>query len=99
MPDAASAEQELPLFSGFRIAEVDLKNRLVPSAQDGMADDFHLAHIAKFAMGGFGLVFTEAAAMTPGGRHAPMCIDYIERFYNPTRRHSTLAAPAGVQSE
>ncbi|MBT2323672.1 hypothetical protein J7E62_15090 [Variovorax paradoxus] len=38
------------------------------SAQDGMADDFHLAHIAKFAMGGFGLVFTEAAAVTRGGR-------------------------------
>lgn len=71
---ATSAAQELTLFSAFQINGIELKNRLVLSpmctysAHDGMADDFHLTHITKFAMGGFGLVFTEAAAVTEDGR-------------------------------
>lgn len=53
---------------------LELKNRIMLSpmctysAQEGMANDFHLAHIAKFAHGGFGLVFVEATAVEARGR-------------------------------
>jgi 2,4-dienoyl-CoA reductase-like NADH-dependent reductase (Old Yellow Enzyme family) len=57
---ADTLEQELPLFRAITLAGVALKNRLVLSpmctysARHGMADDFHLTHIAKFAMGASG---------------------------------------------
>jgi 2,4-dienoyl-CoA reductase-like NADH-dependent reductase (Old Yellow Enzyme family) len=38
------------------------------SARDGMANDWHFVHLGQFAMGGFGLVFTEATAVLPEGR-------------------------------
>jgi 2,4-dienoyl-CoA reductase-like NADH-dependent reductase (Old Yellow Enzyme family) len=38
------------------------------SAQEGMGNDWHFAHLAKFATGGAGLVFTEAAAIERNGR-------------------------------
>lgn len=62
------------LFQQLRIGNVDFRNRLVLSpmctysAIDGMASDFHLVHIGKFAQGGFGLIFVEATAVTHNGR-------------------------------
>jgi 2,4-dienoyl-CoA reductase-like NADH-dependent reductase (Old Yellow Enzyme family) len=38
------------------------------SSRDGFADDWHLVHLGQFATGGAGLVFTEAAAVSPEGR-------------------------------
>lgn len=38
------------------------------SATDGLASDYHLVHLGRFAMGGFGLVMTEATAINPQGR-------------------------------
>jgi 2,4-dienoyl-CoA reductase-like NADH-dependent reductase (Old Yellow Enzyme family) len=38
------------------------------SAEDGIANDWHFAHLSKFALGGFGGVMTEAAAVQPTGR-------------------------------
>lgn len=35
---------------------------------DGMASDFHLAHLGRFALGGAGLVIVEATAIDPRGR-------------------------------
>lgn len=48
--------------------DVQLKNRIVFSpmcqyiAKDGFADDWHLVHLGSRAIGGEGLVFTEATA-------------------------------------
>ena len=50
-----------------------LPNRIVVSpmaqysAKDGVVTDFHFAHFARFAMGGAGLVFTEAAKVERRG--------------------------------
>ena len=33
-----------------------------------MAGDWHFAHLAKFALGGAGLIFTEASAVHANGR-------------------------------
>jgi 2,4-dienoyl-CoA reductase-like NADH-dependent reductase (Old Yellow Enzyme family) len=38
------------------------------SAVDGLADDCHLVHHGRFALGGFGMVIIEAAAVTLEGR-------------------------------
>jgi 2,4-dienoyl-CoA reductase-like NADH-dependent reductase (Old Yellow Enzyme family) len=67
------------LFRPFRIRGVALRNRLIVSpmcqyscdARDGLATDWHLVHLGSRAVGGAGLVFTEAAAVTPEGRISP----------------------------
>lgn len=62
------------LFSPITLRGIALRNRVVISpmcqysAQDGVANDWHFAHLAKFASGGAGLIFTEAAAIEPNGR-------------------------------
>lgn len=67
----------LLLLSPLKIARLTLKNRLVVSpmcmysAEDGFANDFHLVHLGRFALGGAALVFTEAAAVSPEGRISP----------------------------
>ena len=38
------------------------------SAREGIANDWHLAHLGQYALGGAGAVFTEAAAVEPRGR-------------------------------
>ncbi len=62
------------LFTPFTIRGLTLKNRcvLAPmcqySADDGIANEWHFAHLAKFATGGFAAVMTEAAAVEARGR-------------------------------
>jgi 2,4-dienoyl-CoA reductase-like NADH-dependent reductase (Old Yellow Enzyme family) len=41
------------------------------SAQNGLANDWHLVHLGSRAVGGAGLVFTEAVAVLPEGRISP----------------------------
>jgi 2,4-dienoyl-CoA reductase-like NADH-dependent reductase (Old Yellow Enzyme family) len=41
------------------------------SSTDGFANDWHLVHLGGRAVGGAGLVFTEATAVTPEGRISP----------------------------
>jgi 2,4-dienoyl-CoA reductase-like NADH-dependent reductase (Old Yellow Enzyme family) len=38
------------------------------SVTDGLVDDYHLVHLGRFALGGFGLVVVEATGVTPEGR-------------------------------
>ena len=62
------------LFSSIRLREVELKNRIVVSpmceysALDGHPQTWHLVHLGSRAVGGSGLVFTEAAAVEERGR-------------------------------
>ncbi len=61
------------LFSPLKLRGITLRNRIVvsPMAQyaaiDGSVTDWHFAHYAKFAMGGAGLVFTEATKVERRG--------------------------------
>lgn len=54
-----------------------LSNRIVVSpmceysCEDGFASDWHLVHLGSRAVGGAGLIFTEAAAVLPEGRISP----------------------------
>jgi 2,4-dienoyl-CoA reductase-like NADH-dependent reductase (Old Yellow Enzyme family) len=62
------------LFSPITLRGVTAKNRIVISpmcqysATDGLADDWHVVHLGKFAQGGAGIVMTEATAVTAEGR-------------------------------
>jgi 2,4-dienoyl-CoA reductase-like NADH-dependent reductase (Old Yellow Enzyme family) len=65
------------LFTPLAIRDIYLKNRIVVSpmcqysALDGFAGDWHLVHLGSRAVGGAGLILTEAAAVSPEGRISP----------------------------
>lgn len=65
------------LFEPLTLRAVTLPNRVVVSpmsqycAIDGVATDWHFAHLSRFALGGAGLVFTEATAVEDRGRRTP----------------------------
>ncbi|MGG4602993.1 NADH:flavin oxidoreductase/NADH oxidase, partial [Alcaligenaceae bacterium Me47] len=62
------------LFEPLKLRSIMLRNRLALSpmcqyqARTGFANDFHLMHYGKFALGGFGLVMVEATGVSPEGR-------------------------------
>ncbi len=65
------------LFTPLTIRGVTVRNRVVVSpmceysSRDGFANDWHLVHLGCRAVGGAGLVFTEATAVTADGRISP----------------------------
>lgn len=62
------------LLSPLDLRGLTLRNRTVVSpmcqysAVHGMANDWHFAHLSRFALGGFGLVILEATSVAPQGR-------------------------------
>jgi 2,4-dienoyl-CoA reductase-like NADH-dependent reductase (Old Yellow Enzyme family) len=44
------------------------------SAKDGVGDDWHIQHLGARALGGAGIVFTEATAVSAIGRISPYCL-------------------------
>jgi 2,4-dienoyl-CoA reductase-like NADH-dependent reductase (Old Yellow Enzyme family) len=65
------------LFDPIALRDLSVPNRvwLAPmceySASDGVPNDWHLVHLGSRAVGGFGLVMTEATAVVPEGRISP----------------------------
>ncbi|SES43580.1 2,4-dienoyl-CoA reductase [Pedococcus cremeus] len=65
------------LFDPITLRSTEVRNRIWVSpmcqysATDGVVNDWHLVHLGSFARGGAGLVFTEAAAVSPEGRISP----------------------------
>src|SRR3954462_10800066 len=65
------------LFQPFRVRGVELRNRIAVSPMcqyswtDGFANDWHLVHLGSRAVGGAGLVMTEATAVEARGRISP----------------------------
>lgn len=63
-----------PLFTPFKLRDMELKNRVVVSpmdmysAQDGTPNEFHLVHLGARALGGAGLIVTEMTCVSPEGR-------------------------------
>lgn len=63
-----------PLFRPFTLRGITAKNRILISpmcqysAVEGIASDWHLVHLGKFAQGGAGIVMVEATAVTANGR-------------------------------
>jgi 2,4-dienoyl-CoA reductase-like NADH-dependent reductase (Old Yellow Enzyme family) len=65
------------LFSPLQQRSITLPNRIVVSPMcqyssvDGHANDWHLVHLGSRAIGGAGVVMTEAAAVSPEARITP----------------------------
>jgi 2,4-dienoyl-CoA reductase-like NADH-dependent reductase (Old Yellow Enzyme family) len=62
------------LFSPFRVAGLELRNRIVIapmcqySADEGRATDWHVIHLGQLALSGAALLTIEATAVAPEGR-------------------------------
>jgi len=96
------------LFTPVTIREVTFRNRIAVSpmcqysSQDGFANDWHLVHLGSRAVGGAGLVMTEASAVEPRGRISPADlgvwkqehIDFLTRIAGFLRRQGSVA---GIQ--
>jgi 2,4-dienoyl-CoA reductase-like NADH-dependent reductase (Old Yellow Enzyme family) len=65
------------LFQPLTLRDTTFRNRIAVSPMceyssvDGFAADWHLVHLGSRAVGGAGLVLTEAAGITPEGRISP----------------------------
>ena len=65
------------LFTPLKLRTIELKNRIAVSpmcmysSEDGFANKWHLVHLGSRAVGGAGLIITEATAVSPEGRISP----------------------------
>lgn len=68
------------LFRPITFRSITVRNRIMLSpmcqysATDGMPDDWHLVHLGARAVGGAGIVSTEATHVEPRGRISPNCL-------------------------
>jgi 2,4-dienoyl-CoA reductase-like NADH-dependent reductase (Old Yellow Enzyme family) len=96
------------LFTPLTIRGVTLRNRIAVSpmceysSDDGFANDWHLVHLGSRAVGGAGLVMTEAAAVEARGRISPADLGiwqdaHIEALARITRFVRGQGAVPGMQ--
>ena len=96
------------LFEPLAIRGVTFPNRVFVSpmceysSRDGFANDWHFVHLGTRAVGGAGLVFTEATAVTPEGRISPEDLgiwkdDHVEMLSRIVRFMHEQGAVAGMQ--
>lgn len=99
------------LFSAFDLGPVRLPNRIVVSpmcqysADDGSATDWHLQHLPALALGGAGLVMTEATHVERRGRITHGCLGLysddneaaLGRVLAAARRVATAGTRFGIQ--
>ena len=106
---AAPGTRVPPMFTPFRLREMELANRVVVSpmamysAEEGTPGDFHLVHLGSRAMGGAALVFTEMTAPSADGRITPGCTGmYTDEHQAAWKRvvdfvHASTPAKIGLQ--
>jgi 2,4-dienoyl-CoA reductase-like NADH-dependent reductase (Old Yellow Enzyme family) len=96
------------LFDPLPIRDVTFPNRVFVSpmceysSADGYASDWHLVHLGSRAVGGAGLVMTEATAVLPEGRISPQDLgiwkdDHIEPLARIVRFLHEQGSVAGMQ--
>jgi 2,4-dienoyl-CoA reductase-like NADH-dependent reductase (Old Yellow Enzyme family) len=96
------------LLEPYTLRQLTLRNRIVVSPMcqyccaDGLANDWHLVHLGSRAVGGAGLIFTEAAAVTQDGRITPQDLgiwndEQIAPLQRITRFITAQGAVAGIQ--
>ena len=78
-PLTSDGRAPAPIFTPFRLRQLELANRIVVSpmcqysAQDGLPGDWHLMHLGTRAVGGAGLLITEMTDVLADGRITPEC--------------------------
>src|SRR2546430_6430257 len=96
------------LFDPLPLGDVTLANRIAVSPMcqyssvDGFASEWHLVHLGSRAVGGAGLVFTEATAVLPEGRISPQDLGiwddaHVEPLARIVRFIDAQGATAGMQ--
>jgi 2,4-dienoyl-CoA reductase-like NADH-dependent reductase (Old Yellow Enzyme family) len=96
------------LFDSFRLRDVTFQNRIAVSpmcqysSEHGFANDWHFVHLGSRAVGGAGLVLTEATAIVPEGRISPQDLgiwsdDHVEPLKRITRFIREKGCAAGIQ--
>jgi 2,4-dienoyl-CoA reductase-like NADH-dependent reductase (Old Yellow Enzyme family) len=96
------------LFDPLTIRDITFANRVFVSpmceysSTDGFANDWHFVHLGSRAVGGAGLIFTEATAVTPEGRISPQDLgiwqdDHIEPLARIIRFITEQGGIAGMQ--
>ena len=96
------------LFEPLKLRDLVLRNRIgVPamcqySARDGLANDWHFVHYSTRAVGGAGLIISEATAVAPEGRISAAdlglwCDAQIEPLARIVRFAREQASPMAVQ--
>src|ERR1017187_7152159 len=96
------------LFEPLTLRGVTLPNRVAVSPMceyscvDGLANEWHFVHLGSRAVGGAGLVLTDAAAISPVGRISPDDLGFwsdaqIERLARITRFIRSQGSVAGIQ--
>lgn len=110
-PAEAAHDREVPevdLLSPLTIRGVAFRNRIAMSpmcqysAQEGLANDWHLVHLGSRAVGGAALVMVEATAVTRDGRISPADLgiwsdEHIEPLARIARFIHGQGAVAGIQ--
>lgn len=74
-----SATSQPTLLAPAHLRDLEIRNRMwlapmcqyMVEAEDGVPTEWHLVHLGARATGGFGLVITEATAISPAGRISP----------------------------
>ena len=98
----------MKLFEPVSFRGLTLRNRVVVSpmcqysSSDGFANRWHLVHLGSRAVGGAGLVFTEAAAVSSEGRISPADLGiyddaHVEKLREIVEFVHEQGAAAGIQ--
>jgi 2,4-dienoyl-CoA reductase-like NADH-dependent reductase (Old Yellow Enzyme family) len=96
------------LFDPLTLREITLRNHIIVSpmcqysSKDGFANEWHFVHLGSRAVGGAGLVFTEASAVTPEGRISPADLgiwkdEHVAELSRIARFIDAQGAVAGMQ--
>ena len=96
------------LFDPLKIRDLSFSNRVFVSpmceysSTDGFVNDWHLVHLGSRAVGGAGLVLTEATAVLPDARISPQDLGiwkdaHIERLSRIARFIHEQGSVAGMQ--
>src|SRR5437016_9592972 len=96
------------LLDSLAIRDLNFANRVFVSpmcqysSHDGYANDWHLVHLGSRAVGGAGLVLTEATAVLPEGRISPQDLgiwsdEHIEMLSRIVRCINEQGSIAGMQ--
>ncbi|MEX2454735.1 MAG: NADH:flavin oxidoreductase/NADH oxidase [Rhodospirillaceae bacterium] len=89
------------LFRPVSFRSVTARNRIMLSpmcqysATDGVPGEWHYVHLASRAVGGAGIVFTEATHVAPEGRITPNCLG----LWNDTQRDAFRRIAAFVSDQ
>lgn len=96
------------LFTPFAVRAATFRNRIVLSpmcqymAMDGFVGAWHLAHHARFALGGVGGAIVEASGVTRNGRITPGCLGayldaHVEGLSRIVELYRAQSIPIGIQ--